>query len=336
MKKFFVLILLLVIAGCNSQPADTSNSGSDSDSNSTADDSNRRLQIAVIPKGTAHEFWKSVHAGAEKAAEERGVDIIWKGPQIENDTAGQIQTVRNFITKKVDGICLAPNHSEALQEVVEEAKLSDIPVVIFDSGLAEGAEFLSYVATDNFHGGELAAQQLAKAIGEKGSVIMMRYRAGSESTEQREEGFLSAIKEFPDIEVVSSDQYGEATTAMALEKAQTLLLKYGDEIQGTFAVCEPNCNGMLEALENSGHAGKVKFVAFDPSEKLVTGLREDKVHGIVLQDPVSMGYKSVMTMVDHLEGKDVEKVVSTGEFVATPENIDGDESQRLLHPVTVE
>lgn len=336
MKKFFVLILLLVIAGCNSQPADTSNSGSDSDSNSTADDSNRRLQIAVIPKGTAHEFWKSVHAGAEKAAEERGVDIIWKGPQIENDTAGQIQTVRNFITKKVDGICLAPNHSEALQEVVEEAKLSDIPVVIFDSGLAEGAEFLSYVATDNFHGGELAAQQLAKAIGEKGSVIMMRYRAGSESTEQREEGFLSAIKEFPDIEVVSSDQYGEATTAMALEKAQTLLLKYGDEIQGTFAVCEPNCNGMLEALENSGHAGKVKFVAFDPSEKLVTGLREDKVHGIVLQDPVSMGYKSVMTMVDHLEGKDVEKVVSTGEFVATPENIDGDGSQRLLHPVTVE
>lgn len=342
MKKFFTLSLhsvlfvllgLAFLGGCNTQPSESSNAESDSNASTGGD---RRLQIAVIPKGTAHEFWKSVHAGAERAAEERGVDIIWKGPQIENDTAGQIETVRNFITKKVDGICLAPNHSEALQEVVEESQLSDIPVVIFDSGLAKGAEFLSYVATDNFHGGELAADQLAKAIGEKGKVIMMRYRAGSESTEQREEGFLAAIKKYPDIEVVSSDQYGEATTAMALEKAQTLLLKYGDEIQGTFAVCEPNCNGMLEALENSGHAGKVKFVAFDPSEKLVTGLREDKVHGIVLQDPVSMGYKSVMTMVDHLEGKEVAKVVSTGEYVATPENIDGEESQRLLHPVTKE
>ncbi len=327
MRHLILLAIALLLAGCSSKPS----SGPDGPGASQ-----QKKLIAVVPKGTAHEFWKSIHAGAAKAAAERGVDIIWKGPQIENDTAGQIDTVRNFITKQVDGICLAPNHSEALKEVVDEAKLSDIPVVVFDSGLAEGAEFLSYVATNNFHGGELGAQQLAKAIGDKGDVIMMRYRAGSESTEQREEGFLAEMKKHPNINVVSSDQYGEATTQQALEKSQNLLQKYGDQIQGVFAVNESNCNGMLEALENSGHAGKIKFVAFDPSEKLVTGLKEGTVHGIVLQDPVGMGYHAVNTLVDHLEGKEVPDTVPTGEYVATPENIDSEDSQRLLNPEIVE
>lgn len=327
MQRFLSLVVVALLSiGCTSRPSTVDDVGADS----------RKLQIAVIPKGTAHEFWKSIHAGAAKAAADRGAEIIWKGPQIENDTAGQIETMRNFITKKVDGICLAPNHSEALREVVEEAKLSGIPVVVFDSGLSEGAEFLSYVATNNFHGGELGAQQLAKAIGEQGDVILMRYLAGSESTEQREEGFLSEIKKYPNINVVSSDQYGGATTQQALEKSQNLLQKYGDQIQGLFAVNESNCNGMLEALENSGHAGKIKFVAFDPSEKLVAGLSEGKVHGIVLQDPVGMGFQAVNTMVDHLEGKDVPSEVPTGEYVATPENLDSADSKRLLHPEMVE
>ena len=296
----------------------------------------KKHRIAVVPKGTAHEFWKSIHAGAQRAADERGVEIIWKGPQVENDTAGQIDTVRTFITKEVDGICLAPNHSQSLMEVVDEANASNIPVVIFDSGLAAGAKFLSYVATDNFHGGQLAAQTLAKAIDEKGDVVLLRYRAGSESTEQREEGFLAEIKNYPKINVVSSDQYGEATTQQALEKSTQLLLKYGDRIQGIFAVNESNCNGMLEALKNSGHSGRIKFIAFDPSEKLVDGLRTGEVHGIVLQDPVSMGYQAVCTMVDHLDGKQVPAKVPTGEYVATRENIDSEDSQRLLHPAMVE
>ena len=322
-------MLLCLVVGCSSQSP--SQSG-----DSAADGGAKKYRVAVVPKGTAHEFWKSVHAGANKAGEERGVEIIWKGPQVENDTAGQINVVRNFITKNVDGICLAPNHSLSLVEVVEEARLSDIPVAIFDSGLADGTQYLSYIATDNFHGGQLAAQQLAKELGEKGNVILMRYRAGSESTEQRENGFLEEIQKYDGITVLSSDQYGEATTQQALEKSQQLLLKYGDQLDGVFAVNESNCNGMLEALENSGLAGKVKFIAFDPSEKLIAGLKGGKVHGIVLQDPVSMGYKAVCAIVDHLEGKDVPSNVSTGEYVATPANVEEADSQRLLHPVMAE
>ncbi|MGE0758056.1 MAG: substrate-binding domain-containing protein [Pirellulaceae bacterium] len=293
----------------------------------------KTLRIAVIPKGASHEFWKSVHAGAEQAAQELGsVEIVWKGPALENDIAGQVEVVKNMVTRQVDAICLAPNSSVALVDAVREANDEGIPVVIFDSGLGEGAEIVAYVATDNERAGQLAAQQLATAIGGKGDVIMLRYSAGSESTEQREKGFLDAISKIADIKVLSSDQYGGTTTKSAMDKAQQLLLRHQDEVDGIFAVCESNCNGTLEALEQSGLAGKVKFVAFDPSERLIAGLSSGKVHGIVLQDPVTMGYLAVKTAVAKLRGEQVEPRVSTGEFVATPENMQTEQYQKLLHP----
>ncbi len=292
-----------------------------------------KLRIAVIPKGTSHQFWLSVWAGAQAAAEETGnVEILWKGSETEADTAGQIAVVKNFITSRVDGICLAPNHSRALLDVVAEANAEGIPVVIYDSGLAEGAEFVSYVATDNLKGGMLAGQRMAEAIGHKGNVILLRYKEGSESTEQREKGFLDAMANEPDIKVISSDQYAGVSTQEAMEKATQLLNKYRDEVNGIFAVCEPNCNGTLEALVQTGLSGKVKFVAFDPSDRLIAGLADGSVSGIVLQDPYEMGRRSVLSIVAHLEGTQVDKVVSTGEYVATKENEKSDPFDRLLHP----
>jgi ribose transport system substrate-binding protein len=127
-----------------------------------------KYRIAVIPKGTTHEFWKSVHAGAAKAAKEAGnVEVLWKGPLQENDAEGQINVVQEFITKKVDGIVLAPLDSQALIAPVKDAKQQGIPTVIFDSGLADESIIVSYVATDNYNGGRLAARRLVEAIGAK-------------------------------------------------------------------------------------------------------------------------------------------------------------------------
>ncbi len=295
--------------------------------------SGRTIRIAVIPKGTSHEFWKSVHAGAENAAKEIGnVEIIWKGPAKEGDTSGQIEVVKNMITQQVDAIVLAPNHSEALVDVVQESNDEGIPVVIFDSALGKGPAIISYVATDNEQGGRLAAKRLAEVLGAKGNVIMLRYRAGSESTEQRESGFLAEIAKYPQIKVLSSDQYGEDTTKSAMDKSLQLLVRFQGEVDGVFAVCEPNCNGMLEALTQSSLAGKVKFVAFDPSDRLITGLETGQVQGIVLQDPVMMGYAAVKAAVAKLKQQPVESRIPTGEYVATPENMKNEQYHKLLHP----
>jgi ribose transport system substrate-binding protein len=327
--RFLWLIALVAVVGCSSpdsKPNTRSSEGGE-----------KKYRIAVIPKGTSHQFWKSVYAGSLQAANEIGnVEIIWQGPALENEVDRQIAIVQDMILQEVDGIILAPNNSESLVSVVREANASRIPVVIFDSALAEGAEIVSYVATDNENGGRLAAERLATVLGEEGDVILMRYLTGSESTEMREKGFLEKISEYPKIKVLSSDQHATQGVDRAKEKAEQLLLNYEDRVNGFFAVCESNAEGALLAIDTPQFAGKVKFIAFDPSDQLIEGLKNDKVHGIVLQDPVRMGYLSVKAMVDHLQGKSVEKRIGTGEYVATKENMDTEKMQRLLNPVQQE
>lgn len=329
-------LLILGVTGCSSSSNSGGGTAGGAGAGSTASSAGSKetkLRIAVIPKGTSHQFWRSVHAGAEAAAKELGnVEILWKGPETEADTAGQITVVKNFITNRVDGIVLAPNHSQSLVDVVAEANAENIPVVIFDSGLGKGAKIVSYVATDNRKGGVLAAKCLAEALGHKGKVIMLRYNPGSESTEQREAGFLEAMAEEKGIEVISSDQYAGTKTEEALAKATQLLNKFSDQVTGIFAVCEPNCNGVLEALTQTGLAKKVKFVAFDPSDTLIRGMSEDTVAGIMLQDPFAMGRESVLALVKHIKQEEVEPVISTGEYVATPANQNTPPYDRLLRP----
>jgi len=209
-----------------------------------------------------------------------------------------------------------------------------IPVVIFDSGLdGDKKNYVSYVATDNYNGGALAARRLAEVLGKQGDVIMLRYNPGSESTENRERGFLETLeKEFPDINVLSSDEYAGTTPESSLDKATQLLQKHREKVDGIFAVCEPNATGVLGALRDLEMAGKVKFVAFDPNQPLIEGMSEGSVDGIVLQDPVKMGYEAVMALMAQQQGKDVEKRINTGEYVATPENMDETEMSKLLKP----
>jgi ribose transport system substrate-binding protein len=286
-------------------------------------------RIAVIPKGTTHEFWKSVHFGAEKAAEELGnVEILWKGPLQENDRQGQINVMRDFVTQQVDGICLAPLDSSALIPSVEEAHEAGIPVVIFDSALDDETNIVTYVATDNYNGGKLAADQLVKAMGGKGDVVLLRYNQGSESTEERERGFLDTLKsDYPEVNILVDNEYAGTTLKESQDKAIQVLGKHKDEVDGVFAVCEPNAAGVLKALEELELTDKVKFVAFDPNAELVKGLETGSVHGIVLQDPVKMGYEAVMAMARALN-----KRIVTGEHVATPDNRSTDDMKRLLAP----
>ncbi|EMI15620.1 periplasmic binding protein/LacI transcriptional regulator [Rhodopirellula maiorica SM1] len=319
-----------MIAGCGR--SDTQTAG-----NSSGSGDQETLRIAVIPKGTSHKFWKSVHLGAKRAADEIGnIEIIWRGPVVEDDTGSQIEVVKNMITMQVDGIALAPNQKGGLVDAVDEAIGEGIPVVIFDSGLDEGPEIVSYVATNNFKGGELAADQMAKAIGEKGDVILLRYLAGSESTERREEGFLQGIKKYPDIKVVSSDEFAGANATGSKEKVDQLLQIHGKDLSGIFAVCEPNANGTLESLRNAGLNKKVKLIAFDPSDALIEGLRDGSCSGIVLQDPIEMGYQSIMSLVKSMQGEEVPEFQSTGEYVATPLNMDEPEIKKLLNPEMVQ
>src|SRR6266850_7749156 len=176
--------------------------------------------IAVVPKGTTHEFWKSINAGAVKAQRELStngtkVEIIWKGPLREDDRVQQIQVVENFMARHVSAIVLAPLDSQALVRPVNNAIAAGVPVVVIDSDL-KSDKYVSFVATDNFKGGQLAGEAMHKLLGGKGNVILLRYAVGSASTEAREAGFLDHLKKnSPDIKLISSDQHAGPTRETA-------------------------------------------------------------------------------------------------------------------------
>jgi ribose transport system substrate-binding protein len=294
----------------------------------------KRLRIAMIPKGTTHEFWKSVHAGGVKAARELDVELIWKGPLKEDDLKSQVELVDSFVAQGVSGILLAPLNDKALVAPVNRAAAGKIPVVIFDSALS-GGNVVSFVATDNRAAGRLGGEHLTKLLDGKGKVVVLRYQEGSASTREREEGCLEALRKSPGIEIVSDNQYGGPTTESAFSASESLLLaKKAAEggVNGIFAPNESTTFGMLLALEKAKLSGKVRFVGFDASEKLVEAVRAGSIDGLVLQDPFRMGYLSVRAVVEKLREKPVEARTDTGATLVHRENLDQPEIQAIVKP----
>lgn len=321
MRVKALIVLLLFIVACG-EPAPESGDG--------------EITIAVIPKGTTHSFWVAIHAGAMKAAEELGVEVIWKGPGREDDREAQIAEVETFVSRGVDGIVLAPTDDKALRIPVMNATRAGIPVVIIDSAL-DSDDYVSFVATDNYRGGRLAGERMVEVLGGEGRVVMLRYQEGSASTMRREQGFMDVMAEHPDMEVVSSNQYAGATAELAYQASENLLGRFKDAegnlaVDGIYCPNESSAFGMLRALQDAGLAGSVTFIGFDASEQMVRALEAREFDSLVLQDPVNMAYLGVKTMVAHLRGEQVEERIDTGVTLVTQENMNEPRMQELLRP----
>jgi ribose transport system substrate-binding protein len=341
-RLFFMLTALAVAftAGCNSAK------------------SNAKYRLVVIPKGLTHEFWQSINRGAQQAGKDLqdslglAVDVKWDGPLQENETQAQLSIIDRNLAAKVQGIVLAPQHSQALIPAVEKAVRQGVPVLVFDSGLAPEADKLivKYVATDNYHGGRLAAEHLIKVLRDAGNpaprLVLFRYQVGSESTDQREKGFEDYVNSVIEeqkkagqktIEWVSTDHYAGATQDSAMKEATPMLNRLRDkQIDAIFAPNESSAAGMLASLRSLQMNKKVKLVGFDSSAPLIDALREGDVEALILQDPYMMGYLGVWTMVQSLEGYDVcpdgKRVQSTGEYVVTKANMDDVATRQLFEP----
>lgn len=327
-QRIWACALAALLGGCERQPAQPESTGP------TTQPALASLRIAVIPKGTTHDFWKSVHAGAIKAQREVGsINVIFRGPEKEDDREAQISLVQNFISSRVDAIVLAPLDDKALLPAVQQATAAEIPVVIIDSGLAGqvGKDFVSYAATDNYKGGQLAGQRLGGVLGGRGRALLLRYQEGSASTIQREKGFVEAISKFPEIELIDPKRYAGPTRATAQEASENLLTA-DSNVQGIFCPNESSTFGMLLALRSRGLAGKIRFVGFDASPGLVEALAKGELDGLVVQNPMKMGYLGVKTAVAYLHGNPVEQQQDTGVVLVTGETMNRPEYKELLSP----
>jgi ribose transport system substrate-binding protein len=303
------LLFVVLIAGCHSS---------------------ERKTIAVVPKATSHLFWVSVEAGAMAAGEKLKVDVDWNGPPTETDYARQVQIVDSMIARHVDGLAVAAQDRTTLNASLERAAAAGIPVTVFDSGV-DSTNYMSYISTNNFQGGQMAARELAALLNGKGQIAMLMHAPGSKSTMDREAGFEDALrKEFPGVRVVAR-QYSMSDRAKAMAAAENFLTAQPD-LDGIFASAEPGSVGAALALKSRGLAGKVKLVAFDASEELVQDLKDGSIDALVAQDPFRMGYQAVETLVEKLHGANPPKVIDLSATVVTKGDLDKPQIKSLLFP----
>jgi ribose transport system substrate-binding protein len=309
-RKLTVLLVLAVLAGCKG--------------------GSKKKQIAVIPKATSHFFWISVQAGALAAGRDLGVDVLWNGPAAETEYSRQIQILDSMIARRVDAIAIAAAERKALVQSVERAVDANIPVTVFDSGL-DSDKYMTFLATNNYEGGQLAARELARLTGGEGDVALLMHAPGSQSTMDREKGFEDTLtKEFPKLRIVAR-QFGQSDRAKSRAVAENFLAG-NPKLKGIFASAEPGSIGAALAVKARSLEGKVKLVTFDSSDTLIEHLREGVIQTMIVQDPFKIGYESVRTLVDKLAGKTPPKRMDLSAAIVHKEDLDRPETRKLLFP----
>ncbi|HEY5893802.1 MAG TPA: substrate-binding domain-containing protein [Chthoniobacterales bacterium] len=274
--------------------------------------------FTVIPKGYGQNFWKRFQAGSLAAAHEYEggegeIRVLWNDPgRWEDDCKRQIELVESQPDHHVDGVLLGPLDCRALINPVNLVLNANIPVVIADSAL-ESEQVKSFIATDNFRGGCVAANHLGNLLSGKGSVVLLRQLRHSASTNDRANGFLHTLKnEFPRIKVLSANHYAGGSQQTAYAASRDLLARYGPKVDGIFAVNEYAVEGMLRALREADlAAGKVKLVGFDCNPYLRGALDKGDVHGLVVQDPYAMGYLGIQALIQLARKRPVPATATT-------------------------
>ncbi len=293
---------------------------------------NRQQQrrIAVIPKGTADVFFQSVHAGAAAAGQQFHEEILWDGPPRETEYSRQLEIIDSMLNRHVDGIVVAAADRTSLNASLERASRENIPVVIFDSGV-DSTNYVSFVATNNYEGGQAGGRKLGQLLNGKGTVAIVNHAPGSASTMDRERGFRDVLaKEFPGLAIVA-EQYSMADRAKGMAATENILTAHPD-LGGIFTSAEPASVGAAQALKSRGLAGKIRLVGFDSSEGLVDDLKAGVIDALIAQDPFKIGFEGVRAVTEKLDGKTPEKKIDLSAAVITKADLDRPEIQQLLHP----
>src|SRR5438094_1051321 len=296
----------------------------------TACPGSKQKVSAVVPKGTSHLFWQSVQAGAVAAGRDLGVEVLCNGPSQETEYSRQIQIVDSMVARHVDGLAVAATDKTALSQPIERAAKAGILATVFDSGV-DTTDYLTFVATNNYEGGQMGARKLAELVHGKGKVALLMNAPGSASTMEREKGFEDVIaKEFPNIRIVAR-QFGMSDRAKARDAAENILSAHTG-LDGIFASAEPSSVGAALAIKARNLADKVSLVAFDSTEGLIADLKLGVIDALVVQDPFKMGYEAVKSQVDALNGAKPPKRMDLSARVITAAELDKPDVKQLLFP----
>lgn len=266
-------------------------------------DAAKTKTIGVTLLTREDEFYRSLEEGLRAGAQAAGYNLVVTSG--DRDLAKQQSQIDNFIVQKVDAIVVCPVDSKGIGPAIEKANAAKIPVFTADIA-AQGGKVVSHVASDNVAGGRLAAEFIAKAIGDKGDVGLIAER-DVQSTIDREKGFTNALAAHPNVKLAAVID-GSGTRDKALKAADDMLQAHPN-LAGIFAINDESALGVLASAQ-SRHKAKLVIVGYDAApeaQKAISGgtpLRAD-----VAQQPSEIGKKTIETITQFLSGKPVEAVI---------------------------
>jgi ribose transport system substrate-binding protein len=290
------------------------------------------IRIAVVPKAVGFDFWETVREGAECAASKsKDVKVSWDGVTAESDVTGQITLLQNFITQGVDGLVFAATDAKALNEVTKQARSKNIPVANIDSGTDPRPPDVPLFATDNVAGAEKIVDVMAEELGpEGGKVALVAFNPGSQTNNERTEGFKKGLKKHPELELVA-EQNSQSDFNKALNITQDILTANRD-LKAVFGSAEPSALGAAAAVRRAGKKGEVKVYGWDAAPDELKAVREGAIEALIVQNPFNMGYKGVSAVIKMVREGAPAKSEDTGGSLVTRENLREPEIKAVLEP----
>ena len=297
----------------------------------------KKYTIALIPGLTTDAFYITMHKGADAAAKALGVNLVFQGAADFNPVT-QVPVLNAIIGRKPDAILIAPTDKVQLVESLKKAVDAGIPVLTVDTFIGDGhyqtgsgdADFpLSYIASDNILGGEIAARALAKAIGDKGKVYVSNVNPGISTTDQREQGFKDEMKRHPNITVLETQFNGDDANK-ASAQFQSVYARNSD-LAGVFGANLFSAMGAANGAKQGGMTGKVKVVAFDAPTSIVGEIKSGNVDIAIAQHPAEIGYFGVVAAYAHLTGQSIPTLIGTGFTVIDKDNVDDPNVKRFIY-----
>ena len=292
-----------------------------------ANAADKKFTIALVPGLTTDAFYITMRKGAEAAAKAVGAELVFQGAPDFNPVT-QVPVLDAVIAKHPDAILIAPTDKTQLVQPLKKAFDAGIPVFTVDTFIGTGvyqtgagdADFpISYIASDNILGGEIAARALATAIGDKGKVYVSNVKPGISTTDQREEGFKREMAKHPNIQVLET-QFNEDDANKAASQLQAVFARNPD-LAGVFGANLFSALGAANGVQQAGQSGKVRVVAFDAPTSIVDNINSGLVDLAIAQHPAEIGYFGVMAAYAHLTGNSVPTAIGTGFTVIDKSNV---------------
>lgn len=287
------------------------------------------ITIPMISKGFQHQFWQAVRLGAERAAEDCGVEITFEGPENESQVDRQMDMLQAALDREPDAIGFAALDSQAAIPLLERAAEDGIPVVGFDSGVDSDIP-VTTATTDNVAAAALAADMMAELIGGEGEVAVIAHDQTSRTGIDRVDGFVNRIEEaYPDITIVDV-QYGGGDQLRSTDLARSIILAHPN-LKGFFGANEGSAIGVLNAVVELDMVDDLVVIGYDSGAQQIEAIREGMMEGAITQNPIGIGYKAVEAAVMALRGEELETTIDTGFFYYNVENIDDEEIAAVLY-----